>query len=102
MAGKTDIIGRARELAALAKEATPGQWRVWPGRVVRAEDGTYICSAYPVDAKNAELIAAAPEMAGLLRELADELYRTREALARYEGTTVFVCHDCGARCLGED
>ena len=114
MNGTDGLICRARELAALADNATPGRWRVWPWRVVRAEDATYICSAYPVDSGNAELIAAAPEMAHLLRELADaleaeiglaermasELDRMHEELVRARGRTCYECPDCGAVCVG--
>ena len=87
MADTADLIRRARELAKLAEKATPGPWYArpnpeWhraPWRVDtrerlpedRYDDGN-VCLA---GKHNALLIAAAPEMARLLGQLADELER---------------------------
>ena len=79
------LIQRARELAALARmPATPGPWRTCStgGRDLAegvSNNGVYfeggvVFSVYPDP--NAELIAAAPAMAQLLKELADALEQT--------------------------
>jgi hypothetical protein len=79
-----DLIRRARKLAALAKKATPGPWRA-----AQAKSGPFKLSPWwyvvglPVDGPStggdyyseadAKLVAAAPDMAHLLKQMADEL-----------------------------
>ena len=92
------LIGRARELAALAKRATPGPWEVFGADAFPrmgasqfiAKTWNYrILRLYQVDSDdraNARLIAAAPEMAEHLGKLADVLE---------EWVTVRECPECG-------
>jgi len=72
----SDLIRRARELARLAEKATPGPW---------IEDGDGVSTSFSSPAGDVavactvcndtdrSLIAAAPDMARLLGQLADEL-----------------------------
>ena len=85
----SDMIGRARALARLAEKATQGPWAahvipnstdMWVAGALSPEGYADICDVKtgltrgPVEtAANAKLIAAAPEMAKLLGEMADEL-----------------------------
>jgi hypothetical protein len=85
---KQDLIRRARELAALADNATPGPWKVdctynepvivtdsqHPEDVVGATTEDSAIGGW-LDATDADLllIAAAPEMARLLKQMAEEL-----------------------------
>ena len=85
-----DMIARARELAKLAEKATPRPWVMFTFREMPPlGSGQYIAStrAHEIrrhhevggdDKKNAELIAAAPEMAKLLGEMANELEKARK------------------------
>ena len=107
----TDLIRRARELAKLAEGATPGPWLVEsPGRVyaceVRHKPSAYLVAAvitpYKDTSADARLIAAAPDMARLLVQLADELERLREENARLRASTFYECPECGATCMGRD
>jgi len=85
-----ELIRRARKLAALADNATPGPWEVidQSGWEVYRSDMDYCddpyCSCQTEGlvataesatraVQDARLIAAAPEMALLLRQIADEL-----------------------------
>lgn len=88
------LIRRARELTALAEKATPGPWSKW----LPSGAGCFIIFkrletwpfrrqiAYtqplepPEEHHNARLIAAAPEMACLLAEMADVLERLEKQL----------------------
>ncbi len=87
-----DLIQRARELSALAEKATPGPWYSIPNpewknaccRIDNKPDADWgnfgqISYASPHDAP---LIAAAPEMAELLKQLADELDANMKADAQ--------------------
>ena len=86
----TDLIRRARELAKLAEKATPGPWAIveTSGLLIHRGDMAYCdepeCSCmddgYIATAgrqADAKLIQAAPDMALLLGQLADELERWR-------------------------
>ena len=77
-----NLIARARELAALAKDATPGPWSygLYFGGAIklckkRPNGDTIVADLFStLDAQqNATLAACAPEMADLLGKLADEL-----------------------------
>jgi len=81
-----ELIRRARELAALADGATPGPWRwMYADTLLESADGRRTvldhsmlcdeCVQRSVDPseRDARLIEAAPEMAALLRQLADAL-----------------------------
>ncbi len=74
-----DPIQRAREFAALADKATPGPWMVVfnGGAFITAEEVIVLDGANSagLDAKEEDLAiaAAAPDMAKLLAEMADEL-----------------------------
>lgn len=89
------MIERARELARLAENATPGPWYVGaesfidkPWRWVRSKnDGECVVGQYDHEEggvvrceADAKLIAAAPEITELLCEMADALERARELL----------------------
>jgi hypothetical protein len=77
----TDLIKRARELAAPADEATPGPWELCGTRGLDLAEGVTNNGVYveygrvytTQPDRDAELIAAAPEMAEMLRQLADAL-----------------------------
>lgn len=81
------LVRRARELAALARKATPGPWRVFDRDAfprmgacqhIATLNRWKILRMYQIesdDRANAELISAAPEMARLLAEVADALER---------------------------
>jgi len=75
------LIQRAREFAALADKATPGPWYVM-GYALRQRGSGYRIAGFdlPPDVEEEDLIAAAPDMAKLLAEMADRLERTRKAL----------------------
>lgn len=80
-----DMIAQARALANLAEKATPGPWyardpREWKGGSwyvdARPERPLYDCADGNIcraSRNNVQLIAAAPEMAELLGEMADEI-----------------------------
>ena len=84
-----DLIERARELAKLAEEATPGPYttEVWlSGRLIHRAGIAYCndqrCGcleagfvAKAVSPQDARLLAASWDMARLLAEMADELER---------------------------
>ncbi len=74
MADTTDLIRRARELAKLAEKATPGPWFEDPFRMeIYGKDHTaWVAKTTDWDRP---LLIAAPEMARLLGQLADELER---------------------------
>jgi len=91
----SDLIRRARELAKLADKATPGPWR-WVAACTRFErdvderasnqravlDFSLLCDecvhkVVVPSIPDSDLIAAAPEMALLLRQLADALEEVR-------------------------
>ena len=90
----TDMIALARELAKLAEKATPGPWAahvipnstdMWVAGALSPEGYADICDVKtgltrgPVEtAANAKLIAATPEMARLLSEMANELEKARK------------------------
>ena len=89
-----DMIERARELSKLADKATPGPWAahvipnstdMWVAGALSPEGYADICDVKtsltrgPVEtATNAKLIAAAPEMAKLLNEMANGLEKARK------------------------
>ena len=111
----TGLIRRARELAKLAEKATPGPWAIVEisGLLIHRGDMAYCdeseCSCiddgYIATAErqtDAKLIQAAPDMALLLGQLADELERLRNENARLRGSTFYECPDCGATCMGRD
>ena len=122
MSGIADLIRRARELAALADNATPGPWKVrlegrtWEQRrVIVGRAGCWTgLQGHRNAAANARLASAAWDMAALLREMADaleaeiglaermasELDRMHEELVRAQGRTCYECPDCGAVCVG--
>jgi len=112
MSDASDLIRRAREMAKLAEEATPGPWRIGEGeakrrryRTVMSQSGFRLLSMrtnYLERDADARLIAAAPDMARLLGQLADELERLRSENARLKGSTMYECLDCGATCMGKD
>ena len=110
-----NMIKRARELAKLAEKATPGPWVIVEisGLLIHRGDMAYCdgpeCSCmddgYIATAErqtDAKLIQAAPDMALLLGQLADELERLRNENARLKGSTFYECPDCGATCMGRD
>ena len=78
-------ISKARELSKLAEKATQGPWyardpREWKGGSwyvdARPERQLYDCADGNIcraSRNNVQLIAAAPEMAKLLGEMADEI-----------------------------
>jgi len=73
-----DMLRRARELAALADNAMPGPWELEPGATrVWLSDAVYVSivavDGRPVNEQDKALIAAAPDMVRLLRQLADTL-----------------------------
>jgi len=70
-----DLIKRARRLAETRKYATPGPWKLFGDAALCGKDGQFIFSVYEADLWNANkhLIAAAPEIASLLDQLADRL-----------------------------
>jgi len=79
-----DLIQKAHEYVALADKATPGPWiseyrtrRVSEVLSTGHKHLPHICDAAW---ENAHLIAAAPDMARLLAEMAGKLERTRKAL----------------------
>jgi len=76
-----DLIQRAREFAALADKTTPGPWYIM-GYALRQRSSGYRIAGFdlPPDVEEGDLIAAAPDMAQLLAEMADEAERTRKAL----------------------
>jgi len=96
----SDLIQRAREFAALADKATPGPWEVhandqrtsdgegfldgWNIGMRYGDKGQIVdfvrIGAYQYGEPEAHLVAAAPDMAKLLAEMADELERIRQAL----------------------
>ena len=81
----TDLIEKARKFAALAEKATPGPWE-WDGpfldslqgdnAIITEHGASYMdrgdLKKYDMTKR---LIAAAPEMAKLLGEMADRLER---------------------------
>jgi len=69
-----DLIERARKFAALADKATPGPWYIM-GYALRQRGSGYRIAGFdlPPDVEEEDLIAAAPDMAKLLAEMADEL-----------------------------
>lgn len=80
----SDLIKRARELAALASDATPGPWSVYNDQIGNRHlsvrhyfeaVSVNVCELYGDDRGRADaaLIAAAPEMAELLRKLATQV-----------------------------
>ncbi len=86
MPDTTDLIRRARELARLAEKATPGPWAiielsrllVHRGDIEYCDDPECSCLDDGIIAstekeEDAVLVRAAPEMAHLLGQLADEL-----------------------------
>ena len=94
-----ELIARARALASLAWDATPGPWEWSCDRgapvllgnnktrwVLKEQlshhDPTGLTGRGMPSEEDKALIAAAPDMAELLERLADELVRHREALAR--------------------
>jgi len=88
-----DLIQKAREFAALADKATPGPWawvnwsarpHVCPGVIGDRLGVSVSAHRTRADREDADgmLIAAAPEMAKLLAEMADEQERTRKVLGR--------------------
>jgi len=86
MTDHTDLIRRARELAALSHGTTPGYWQT-VGTSICSDAGHLIVRRASVYGetraegdRNARLIAAAPEMAWRLAELADTLERIERAL----------------------
>ena len=104
-----DLIRRARELARLGEWATPGPWsvvecdkqldlyRVSGPTEIDYVDGDYLTGV------DAELIAAAPDMAALLRQLADALEDAREEAIREatdlvtEAIKAIKCDACAGR-----
>jgi len=86
-----DLTRRARELAALAKNATPGPWcaYVYRGKVVG--DGVVVASCHCQDVeqkhRDARFIAASHEMTELLLQMAD-------ALEAYRAYCKAECHLC--------
>lgn len=73
-----NLVKRARELAKLAEKATPGPWsHIGNGRIAQIDRAVAMVHNYNLHPQHgvadAELIAAAPEMADLLAKLADEL-----------------------------
>ena len=76
-----DLIEKARKFAALADKATPGPWYIMGYALRQRGSGCRIAGFdLPPDVEEEDLIAAAPDMAKLLAEMADELERTRKAL----------------------
>lgn len=79
------LIRCARELAALAEKATPGPWEwekaargyaLWcpgSGKYIHAGRIDFMPEYCPEALANMEILAAAPEMARLLAEMADAL-----------------------------
>ena len=69
-----NLIRRARELAALTTGATPGPWDC-SNYVLRQTSSLYKIASFDEapDDEEAKLIAAAPEMARLLAEMANAL-----------------------------
>jgi len=121
-----ELIKRARELAALAEKATPGPWEWVQGIgtmvLCRTDEGLAVewvikenlshsdpsHSGGPCPTKeNAELIAAAPEMAKLLGKMAEELDHIREQLkwhcrAVTCGNAFYNYRRHGPNCLAEE
>jgi hypothetical protein len=81
MSEAQDLIKKARELTALADKATPGPWSkdglFWLLRFSKKNAGNWEEEVkdheYLPDEDDASLIAAAPDMARLLKQMADEL-----------------------------
>lgn len=78
-----EIVQHARRLAALADKATPGPWKVhWGSRLMmRPSLGVVVTDKDDWDPRapyDARLIAAAPEMAHLLSEMANVVEKLEE------------------------
>ena len=100
----TDLIEKARKFAALAEKATPGPWE-WEGPFLDSLQGDNAIitehGASYMDRNDLKkysmtkrLIAAAPEMAELLGEMADRLERLSTLLETKERIQ-FYCPECG-------
>lgn len=96
MGDTKDLITRARQFAALAEKATPGPWKkngcdcVYSARTPnpgRNPEGLVFISDVALRSADHDLIAAAPDMARLLGEMAD-------ALEQSSGPTMW-CPKCG-------
>lgn len=84
------LICRARELAALAEKVTPGLWKweksergfaLWcpgSGKYIHAGRVDFMPEYCPEATANMAILAAAPEMARLLTEMADVLQKKED------------------------
>ena len=108
MPDTTDLIRCARELAKLADYAEKHTDLPWSAVNESGYSGPYCIRDAERDLIASDvytcwdLIAAAPEMARILGQLADELERLRNENARLRGSTFYECPDCGATCIGKD
>lgn len=98
----TALIRRARELASLAEGATHGPWRAVPVERTTDDGQPYIdgyavempvysggvyerfayVGGYDFGKPEAELISATPDMAELLKKMADELEKLKAELEK--------------------